>query len=138
MTTNHKSVGTHPGPNHTEVLEILDLAFQYWTFMPQPTHHTDVDKLRADYQKQEHSHWFDSATLEFFGSHPGFMHMPAPGIIVEPQFNGPEGIGRYAVTVFVWDTDEEPARINPKLIGRFDDSAVAAQFARDAYEAMTA
>lgn len=136
-TTTNQPVAT-PAPTHSDVIESLELAFQYWESFPQPTNHTDVDQLRADYETQPHSHWFDPETVGFFGSHPTMMHMPAPGIIVEPQLNAPEGLGRYAVTAFVLDTSEEPLQIIPKLIGRFDDSAVAAQFARDAYEAMTA
>jgi hypothetical protein len=122
-----------------ETKAALQLAFQYWQSMPHPVPHTSIDQLRADYERQPATHWFDHDTLSFYGSHPTLMHMPAPGIIVEPQWNAPEGIERYAVTVFVWDTENpQPNRITPVLIGRFHHSKRAAQFARAAYAQMTA
>lgn len=117
-----------------EAVGLIREAFQYWGEVPELSTYTDADHLRSEYEHQSGpTHWFDPATLRFFGSRN--RHMVAPGVMVETQMNAPEGVGRYAVVAWAIDHSEardhrRMGRITPQRLGSFGSLAEARRVAR--------
>lgn len=98
-------------------------AFKYWGEVPPLVGFCSIDELQRRYEYQSGpTHWFDPATLRFFGSRN--RHLVRPGVMVETQTKAPEGVGRYVVTAWVIDETaprdhREMGRITPQKIGAF-------------------
>jgi len=62
----------------------------------------DTNDLIEQYTSQDgEHHYFDDATMEFFGTQN--FHLVAPGISVEYESNAPDGVDRWKVTAWVWN-----------------------------------
>lgn len=113
------TVTTSTSTRTAEAVDIILDAFGYWPGVPALTGFTDVERMRRHYEKQGGpAHWFDADALRFFGSRN--RQMTQPGLLLETQTEAPEGVGRYSLTAWVYDTTNgDAARITPKLLGKF-------------------
>lgn len=83
----------------------------------------NADDLIDAYQSQDgEHHYFDSDTMDFFGTED--FHMVAPGISVEYQSNAPDGVNKWTVVSWVWREDGE--QFIPYTLCRHDSLSDAA------------
>jgi hypothetical protein len=85
---------------------------------------SNADELIEKYTEQDgEHHYFDSNTMEFFGTED--FQMVAPGISVEYQANAPDGVDRWTIVSWIWN--ESGTMFTPYTLCRhnnFDDAAV--------------
>ena len=124
--------------NHTVAIKIREV-FQSWPAVPALTGYTSPEELQRDYQRQSGpTHWFDTDTLQFFGSRN--RELVAPGMMIELQSKAPAGCPRYVVIAWVLhytahhDPQLAPGRITPQNIGAFHTRAEARRYALCAAE----
>jgi len=82
----------------TTINEMIVDAFKYWDIVPELSDFTEL----KDIKRYHTGHYYDEATIEFFGSED--IHVAAPGVTVEYQSNAPRGYPPYVITVWVWDS----------------------------------
>jgi hypothetical protein len=117
----------------TTVADSIREAFKYWETVPPLAGYLSVSELEREYCNQSGAcHWFDPATLRFFGSRN--RHLIRPGVLVETQTKAPSTDMRYRVTAFVIDATaardhRSMGRITPVGLGWFGSLTAARRFA---------
>lgn len=94
----------------------------------------DADELIEKYTEQDgEHHYFDSDTMEFFGTEN--FQMVAPGISAEYQANAPDGVDRWTIVSWVWN--ESGTMFTPYTLCRHDNLIEAAICGHYSYEELS-
>jgi hypothetical protein len=78
-------------------------------------------------------HFYDAETKRWFGTRN--PHLVAPGVTVECQTNAPEGVDRYAITVWTIDDNGD---IRPTNVARRATLGTANRYAAELHKVWTA